>query len=504
MAGFLSPYDPYYHVKHANTYLTPEIINQPVYSTMNYPGGDLYRGYHIFLAPFTFAFTGQNYSALITGSKIFHGLLGATIFLTIYFLTHNFLVHHARPLRQQTIIKAATASTIIAFVATPNFITRLIIQRPHLISILAMLLVIYFITAQRRRSLFTVAALLPLFYSASFLIIIPPLIYVVSHVLYYRAFKPLGQIFQPLLITVSGLSLGIILRADSLNYLYNAYFVHLLALTKITTSGILSGDEHLPLSISFADLPWLTGLGILLAVYGHKLIDQLKKNQPIVFVKFYCLMIVAAFFLLTLLARRSVEFLIPMLSVMVVWTFVDDIAPAFQKIRYWPKYVAAILVIWLSLFYFWQLQQARQLPTTNRYQAAANYIEQHSNPGDIVFPYLFNNYPQLVFYNNNNRYIMGLDTMFTYFHDQDKYWLWHHLVIAGDHTCAQPVCSASESADIYHVISQQFKAKYVFIDGSLEVSGKDKFQALLDADPRFHLVFIDSNLPFIKVYQVSS
>lgn len=83
-------FDVYYHARHANSFRTGEEISLPVFSTLSREQSSLYWLYHLSLAPFTAAFTGENFSALIIGTKI-HNSLALASLLTVFFCLARYL-----------------------------------------------------------------------------------------------------------------------------------------------------------------------------------------------------------------------------------------------------------------------------------------------------------------------------------------------------------------------------------------------------------------------------
>src|SRR3989344_1776273 len=89
--NFLSFDDQFYHARHASTYITGEKMSLPVYSSMNVPGADLYPLYHALLSLFMFDFSGENFNVLVNGSKLFHIIVSAFVFVTFYYVIFRLL-----------------------------------------------------------------------------------------------------------------------------------------------------------------------------------------------------------------------------------------------------------------------------------------------------------------------------------------------------------------------------------------------------------------------------
>jgi hypothetical protein len=105
----------------------------------------------------------------------------------------------------------------------------------------------------------------------------------------------------------------------------------------------------------------------------------------------------------------------------------------------------------------------------NRYRGAATWLRKYSPPGSVVFNAGWGAFPDLFFWNQQNRYINGMDPIFMYAFDQKLYWEAHHLASgrATRVTCALPACQESEVRDTYAVLTNDFKASYLFVEKRL-------------------------------------
>jgi len=60
--------------------------------------------------------------------------------------------------------------------------------------------------------------------------------------------------------------------------------------------------------------------------------------------------------------------------------------------------------------------------TNDRYEGGAKFILKDSGGQGIVFTQFFHNYPPLVFYDSENKYVMGVDNIYTYKYDSRLYY----------------------------------------------------------------------------------
>jgi hypothetical protein len=99
-----------------------------------------------------------------------------------------------------------------------------------------------------------------------------------------------------------------------------------------------------------------------------------------------------------------------------------------------------------------------------RMRASADWLKSHARPGDIVFNVNWDAFPELFFWDTDQRYVSGLDPVFLFAYSRDLYWKSHYLQTgaATDHTwgSAQEV---GRGEDTYAVLRQDFKASYVVL-----------------------------------------
>ncbi len=123
-------------------------------------------------------------------------------------------------------------------------------------------------------------------------------------------------------------------------------------------------------------------------------------------------------------------------------------------------------------------------------------MKEHSNEGDIIFDFSTDQYSRLAFFNDKDRYVVGMDPTFLFAYDPSLYWKYKHIA-ASEPICPEATCSGN-TEDIYGAIKDDFKARYIFIDLDYAKGSLVK----LENDPRFALAFTDQEKPSIRVYEV--
>jgi hypothetical protein len=133
--------------------------------------------------------------------------------------------------------------------------------------------------------------------------------------------------------------------------------------------------------------------------------------------------------------------------------------------------------------------QWRGIPP-DRLKAVSYWLKDHGRPGEIVFNVNWDAFPELFFWNSEQRYVSGLDPMFLFAYDQGLYWKTHHLQTGEgtDYTWGTSDYQDNSREDTYAALRGDFKASYVVLD-KLRNEGLFRY---MQRDPRFRLGFQDA------------
>ena len=103
-----------------------------------------------------------------------------------------------------------------------------------------------------------------------------------------------------------------------------------------------------------------------------------------------------------------------------------------------------------------------------RMRAAAQWLNRHSRPGEIVFHAGWNNFAELFYWNPQNYYIGGMDPIFEYAYDPARYWKADHLANneAASQTWGTYDVGGARLEETYRVIREDFGASYLLVDKS--------------------------------------
>jgi len=510
--------DAYYHIKYAELYRTlgiKETLNNfsaGEYTTLNKYPTDLSFLYHILLIPFT-------YGNLINGSKLAAIIFASLIFVLFYWVLKKFK------------IKYSFLWTLLFFSASSNFIFRLTLSRAFLLSILFLILGFYLIVKKKYIWLFVLSIFYALTYTASQLILVIGLIYILIEYWKTRKFD-WKLLFYPFI----GLLIGLITRYDFLQNLYNIFVQNFYVLFyKLNGVKLSIGNElhiiNAPIKINLI-LLFLFGLGISFIIINFKEKRIKKNNLSIVYIYTFFLSIL--FCLLTFMSQRFFEYWTPFTLLFAVFTF-----KYISQDNYWRNLIAEFLKIFRKKYFslFWlkpfafvflgliivffsyiNITQAINSMEENiypfdKYQEAGKWLRQNTPQQSIIFNANWDNFPQLFFYNHQNKYIVGMDPTFMYVYNKELYWFWNNIASQGI-VCSQSKEKCPDSVytekfsirgqKIYQIIKDEFQSEYIFIDNRKTSNFEIHriFKKILESSFLFEKVYQSKKYPEVMIFQL--
>ena len=227
----------------------------------------------------------------------------------------------------------------------------------------------------------------------------------------------------------------------------------------------------------------------VLLVWAIALCARLRLGKPLTARELTLLLINFAFLILTLKARRFIEYW----PVFCLLSAAFLAAPLMAHVADWFDHLvdhndrgralwlrragaACLAAVALTIVYgspLWRgVRNAARcpfdLPAVSR---AMSFLEEHSDPGDVVFTDDWDIFPVYFFHNSHNHYIVGLDPKFTH---ARRPVLWKRYVkvsrgqVPTDITVSVPDGSGGESMKTVHVtledIREEFGARFVITD----------------------------------------
>ncbi len=229
--------------------------------------------------------------------------------------------------------------------------------------------------------------------------------------------------------------------------------------------GMSFGELFGAHAVTFA--AFAVALGLVL-VRARTLARTREPVEPKILIRAASLVVIAsAFFILTLRARRMVDYFLPF-AVLATAALFDIGAPAWRQVvsgigtflarkKNWfvvpPAVIIAASVLALQTD---SLRAHRRVLndgfTPTAFGGGTTWLREHAPPGSVIFHSRWDTFPILFYHLDQFSYIVGLDTTFLYARDPERYELWRRIVYGeyGD----DPVA----------VIRERFRADYIFLD----------------------------------------
>ncbi len=445
---WLIGFDGYFHVKFS--YLLREYFFIDKLPWLQYTiYKDFFRDHHLLfhylIVPFTF-------TDLMNGGKI-----AATFFMAFASFA-LFLV------LKRLNVPYPILWSVLAFLSSSGFLFRLEMLRIQSLS-LAFLLLIFLLHAEKRYKLILLFSMLFVYlYDAFPLVIIISLSFIVAEFLIERKID-----YKYLLYSGAGILIGLIVN-PYFPHNITSFFFNIYRTLFLKVEGIKLGSEWYP----YSSWGLIENMLLAIIVFGLLMlflpfVKNIKKEE-------YAAIILALIFLVfTMKSRRFVEY--SPVFIMLAASLI-----ALRRIE--KKYVIGIFLTFLPLGIFnlyLASKEIKDTPNPERYKNAALWLAKHSQKGDIVFNADWDDFPFLFFYNHKNYYILGLDPMYMYKYDPEKYRLYQRITKG-----------KVKNPSIF--IKAVFKAKYVFTDRYHK-----KFIKRLNKDENAKKVYQDF---FSRVYKI--
>lgn len=459
--GFSSFDDPYYHAKHSAlmaetgdfTLVRPWLK----FHFLNYAPTDPWWGFHVMQALFI------KFFGLVAGIKILASLLAALALTVFYFILKK------RPVRFPLLW------TALYFSASAFFLGRLLLERPLLLSFMALPLAFYYASRKKYVYLFLLSLVYALFYNLAPLVILLVIFYAVAE---YLTAKLLD--LKIIIAAAGGILAGFLLHPYSLNYIFVAG-VHFFQVVFLKFRGInLSvGDEiQTPGFLDFIRANFLAVIFYLLAVV---IFLGGKKNKGGNTVNYFLFAYSFFWFFITLLLPRGAEYWLPLGWLFIAFVFNDFyLSPEYSQLK---NFLAervnlkvlgffVMSIIFVIILYNFSLA-GLAIYERNRKQAPAalaqanDWLKKNTPAGAVVFYNNWGLWPLMFYYNTHNQYILGMDPTFLYEYDQELFWLWKNISYYGLYCARQSACLEIAPRDnaklIKTAIKEKFQADYILL-----------------------------------------
>ena len=464
--NFWAADDAYYHAKHAAliaetgdlTLVRPWLA----FHFFSYAPTDPWWGYHLIAAGFIKIF------GLVLGVKILTSLIAGLVFASFYYFANKLAAR--RPL----------VWTMLFFVSSAVFLFRLMLERPFGTAIVILPIAAWLLAQKKYWPLFALSIFFTLLYNLAPLIIIFALAAMLAELYLTRSLN-----LKPLLATAAGVLAGILLHPASLNYLY-VIFMHLWQILYLKFSGVDLGVGSEIQTISFLTTIRYNALALTFYFIASALFFAFAKLRAKL-LNLVLFLISLGWMMLGLVVPRGFDFWLPL-----AWMFIVSIFSGFRQLpehdlikRFIEKKVnqkvltamviaviAVVAVNNLAQFGLNRYDRLNEKRKDEHYAEVADWLKKNTASGEIVFYDDWSYWPQMFYYNDYNRYVIGIDPTFLYEYDSELFWYWRNISFYAN-ACGQADACADLGpkvtlARVPMIIKERFNSRYAIVANNQE------------------------------------
>jgi hypothetical protein len=356
--------------------------------------------YHVYLALFV---GDRQPEHMIFGAKIASMVMPALACLTIWWLLYA--------LR----IPWATLWSIGLFAISDAFLYRMSMPRAQSASLLVLMLGLHWLLQRRYVLLLPIGFFYVWLYNAFPLLLLVAGVYMVATLLTERRFA-----WRALAYPLAGVVLGLMINPY---FPANIIFIVEHLVPKISQPATSVGSEWYP----YSTWALVQNTGVALALWLVGVLALGWRGERIDRPTMTTLLLSIVFGLLLFKARRFVEYFPPFALIFAALSSAA-LLRAWSTTRQQSRWATFLFIGALAAPLGATLGAARitmaQSQPAATYRAAAEWLGTHTPPGSLIFQADWDDFPRLFFYNQSNRYIIGLDPTFMQRYDATLYEEW--------------------------------------------------------------------------------
>jgi len=488
--------DSFYHFRHAALYAQKGLFMSSfpwlVYSIISRFSSDIGYGFHLLLIPFTFL------RDPVLGLKL------AAVFETAVVMVLFYCV-----MRRHSVAYASAWPFMLIFLSPPIVYTVLQTRPQTLTMGLSALLLSFLLTGSPLGVFLSSFAIS--FVHLNVVVIVPVIVAIAGLVkgLIARRWE-----WRTWLLALLGVCAGWLLRPNPLGSARLEYVQTLMhEVVRQKQVPLLFGREWSPVSPSalgsftYFILIWVALMGIFLIVIALRRAHLKPGDHAFLWSSF---LLALVFFVATVVVTKRTTPLWATFAVMFVarafTCFLDPLdRREAQPLKQDARLIIAFVVAGVFAAMVWDgvnqhVVQKRWLSIDPyRLRAPADWLRTHARPGDIVFNVNWDVFPELFFWDSDQRYVSGLDPIFLFAYDESLYWKTHHLQ-TGDataYTWGTMAAGIADRQDTSTVLRRDFEASYLVLDKHRNAG---LYQHLL-TDPRSAVGFEDGGTAVFSLTQ---
>lgn len=454
--------------------------------------------YHLLLVPFV------SFPDPLVGLKIATVVFGTAFLLTFFWVLRSLRVPNA------------FLGTVLMLVITP-LTFRLALAKGNALALIILWLALWAVFSYRPRLLGVLAFLYVWAHNGFPLLLVAVGLFWVASALADRVERSrhldsaVGRLFawaavrfrssrphatKLVLATVIGAIAGLVINPffpENLPVFYNQFFE--IGVRNYRSVIGVGGEWYAypPLDLLTNTIVLTIPLLIALVIFAVTVARQSRRSLTL-------FVLTVAFFLITLKSRRYVEYYVPLGMFFILSAYGDALRgrawetvasqQARRLVSRWRTFIPSVAFIVYAAILLptvivrdlvTEYRDLRQGFRQTQYQAALQWLQQNAAPGAIVAHSDWDEFPVLFYYNDQARYIAGLDPTFLYTADRARYQTWVELTTG--------VYRGSVVAGL-----RSLNASYAFVDAEHTAMAR-----LLDSEPAIERVYADSEATVYRV-----
>lgn len=449
---WLIGYDGYFHIKLSKLYREEGLLKSlPWLEFTIYK--DYFRDHHLLfhylLIPFTI------------WDMMFSGKIAVVIFdviagIVLYLIMGQFGV------------RMSSLWTLIAMLSSNAFLFRISLLRVQSIVLSALLIGFFLFSRKKKVLIFIFSTAIVWLYDAFPLILLMAIIFSVSEWLIEKRLDHLNFLFC-LAGIITGLTINPYFPENIQFFVYN-----ISRTIFFNVNNVNLGSEWKPYNTwVFLNNSLPAFVLLLLTILALPFFKGVSKEGYSAFLLNFL------FLFMTFKSRRFIEYW----PVFAVFSSALIIGKNMKRNFFIP---IVLLLILLSIFNIKNaIHDIRSSINPLNYKGSATWLMNSSSEGDVVFNADWDDFPFLFFYNEKNHYIVGLDPMFMYTYDKDKYRLYQAI-------------TEGRVMNPGRLIRREFNARFVFLDRF----HPELYKTLKD-DPSVKEVFEDKGGIVFEITEIS-
>jgi len=412
--------DGYYHIKAAQIIQEKGVSELAVFpyltkSVWQIYNADLSLGFHLILIPFISMFGG------LIGIKALSIISALLVFVAFWKALRYLNMSH----------QLLWTTFLLLFSGT--FLFRMTLPRGLIFAIISQILIFSFLSKKQYFPLFLTALAYSWIHPSAFIAILFGAAFFFMRRFFERRYDWLS-IGAPL----SGYFLGLLLRPDFPD------IIHLLLIQdfgplieRIQGAGLDWATELAsPSLLTIASnsfliiIIWLIGIALLL--------KRSTRDKAFVYATsvYSAGLISFIFFLMMLTSHRFIDFFTPfavLFAALAAKPFFEQfdikvfLRNNFKKHRKIAVFVSLFIILLIVKNIISAYSSVKATESLKKFQAASFWLKENTPENSVIFHTDWDDFPKLFYYNDHNRYLVGLDPTFMYEYNKDLYWLWRNI-----------------------------------------------------------------------------